>query len=334
MDMMARHRFGADLVKVGAPAPLNNFSQPTMARKAKGRLHSATALRADHRGMMRIEEAVQTNAMETRRLIDLPVYSNDSWAGYPGSQSGFDEREARMGSQTRPKRARSQAGVTSAAHPPNPRSIHSVLRHDIVTLRLTPGEKLSENELALRFGTSRAPVREALIRLAEDGLIDVLPQRGSFVSRISLKAMERARFVREALEVAIVRRAAERGIPQDVREHAEACLEAQKEAREDPEQFTQLDDLFHRGFAEGTGLEGVWAVIEREKAQFDRIRFLSLPAGTPVDELIEQHRAILAAVLKRQPPAAEEAIRKHMSEVLKIARNLASRHPDLIMADL
>src|SRR4051812_1364359 len=147
MDMMARHRFGADLVKVGAPAPLNNFSQPTMARKAKGRLHSATALRADHRGMMRIEEAVQTNAMETRRLIDLPVYSNDSWAGYPGSQSGFDEREARMGSQTRPKRARSQAGVTSAAHPPNPRSIHSVLRHDIVTLRLTPGEKLSENEL-------------------------------------------------------------------------------------------------------------------------------------------------------------------------------------------
>ena len=226
--------------------------------------------------MMRIEEAVQAIAMETRRLIDLPVYPNDSWVGYPGSQSGSDEQEARMGSRL--ERTASQAGVTSAAHPPNPRSIHSILRQDIVTLRLMPGEKLSENELALRFGTSRAPVREALIRLAEDGLIDVLPQRGSFVSRISLKAMERARFVREALEIAIVRRAAEQGISQDVRERAEACLEAQEGAREDPERFTQLDDFFHRGFAEGVGLDGVWAVIEREKAQFDRIRFLSLPA--------------------------------------------------------
>src|SRR3954451_9682141 len=119
MAMMARHAFGADLVKVGATAPLNNFSQRTMA-KAKDRLHDATGFHADHRGMMRIEEAVQGIAMETRRLIDLPVYPNFSWVGYPGSQSGCDEREARMGSQTRPKRALSQAGGTLAAPPPHP----------------------------------------------------------------------------------------------------------------------------------------------------------------------------------------------------------------------
>src|SRR3954463_12377640 len=91
-------------------------------------------------------------------------------------------------------------------------SIYSQLRHEIVMLHLRPGARLSENELAARFGTSRAPVREALIRLVEDGLIEVRPQRGSFVSRISLKAVERARFVREALEAAIVRRGAEQGI--------------------------------------------------------------------------------------------------------------------------
>jgi len=94
-----------------------------------------------------------------------------------------------------------------------------------------------------------------------------------------------------------------------------------------------LDDLFHRGFAEGTSLVGVWAIIEREKAQFDRIRFLSLPAVTPVDVLIAQHRAILKAVLDRQADAAEKAIRTHMSEVLRIADGLALRHPDLIVAD-
>jgi DNA-binding GntR family transcriptional regulator len=330
--MMACHVCSVDLGEAGAPAIADNLPRPAMARKAN-RLHGGAAFLPDGRGIARIEQAVQAIAVETSRFLDLLVYSDVGRVGYPGSQSGSDEQEARMSSPTRLKRTASQAALPSATHPPNPRSIYAILRQDIVTLRLMPGEKLSENELALRFGTSRAPVREALIRLAEDGLIDVLPQRGSFVSRISLRAMERARFVREALEIAIVRRAAEQGIRQDVREGAEACLAAQEQAREDPEQFTQLDDLFHRGFAEGVGLDGVWAVIEREKAQFDRIRFLSLPAGTPVDELIEQHRAILAAVLNRQSLAAEEAMRKHMSEVLKIARDLASRHPDLILAD-
>ncbi len=212
------------------------------------------------------------------------------------------------------------------------RSIYGLLRQDIVTLRLRPGTRLSENELALRFGTSRAPVREALIRLVEDGLIDVRPQRGSFVSRISLQAMERARFVREALEVAIVRRAAEQGMPDAARREAQSAIDAQQTARDDPERFTQLDDKFHRSFAEGAALVGVWAIIEREKAQFDRVRILSLPAVTPVDVLIDQHKAILKAVLDRQPLAAEQAIRSHMSEVLRIADGLARRHPDLIVA--
>ena len=107
------------------------------------------------------------------------------------------------------------------------RGIYALLRHDIVTLRLRPGERLSENELADRFGTSRAPVREALIRLVEDGLIEVRPQRGSFVSPISLRAMERARFVREALEVAITRRAAETGLPQPVQARLAEAIRAQ-----------------------------------------------------------------------------------------------------------
>ena len=212
------------------------------------------------------------------------------------------------------------------------RSIYGLLRQDIVTLRLRPGVRLSENELAQRFGTSRAPVREALIRLVEDGLIDVRPQRGSFVSRISLQAMERARFVREALEVAIVRRAAEQGMPDAARREAQSAIEAQQTARDDPERFTQLDDKFHRSFAEGAALVGVWAIIEREKAQFDRVRILSLPAVTPVDVLIDQHKAILKAVLDRQPLAAEKAVRRHMSEVLRIADGLARRYPDLIVA--
>jgi len=210
------------------------------------------------------------------------------------------------------------------------RSIYRVLRQDVVTLRLKPGMRLSENELAARFGTSRAPVREALIRLADEGLIDVRPQRGSFVSRISLAAMEQSRLVREALEVVIIRRAAEAKLTKAALARCEAAITGQLEARDDPERFTQRDDDFHRAFAEATALVGVWSIIEREKVQFDRVRILSLPHVTPVDVLIAQHRAILSAVLDADPDQAEKAIRIHLSEVLRIADDLAIRHPDLI----
>jgi DNA-binding GntR family transcriptional regulator len=213
------------------------------------------------------------------------------------------------------------------------RGIHARIRHDIVTLRLRPGERLSENELALRFGTSRAPVREALIRLVEEGLIEVLPQRGSFVSRISLGAMERARFVREALEVAIARRAAERGLSSKAVQRVHAMLGEQDQARSDPERFTLADDAFHRASADDVGIAQIWTVLEREKSQLDRVRFLSLPAVTPVAALIAQHNDIIAAIIRRDSEAAETAMRVHLSEVLKIAETLAAEHPDLIVND-
>lgn len=101
----------------------------------------------------------------------------------------------------------------------------------------------------------------------------------------------------------------------------------------DPERFTQFDDAFRRSFAQGTSLDGVWGIIVREKVQFDRVRYLSLPAVTPVDVLIEQHRSILQAVVDRVPDTAEGAIRTHMSEVLRITEGLAQRYSDLIVAD-
>ena len=225
-------------------------------------------------------------------------------------------------------------GTTASLPSATVRSIHAQIRHEIITLSLRPGVRLSENELAVRFGTSRAPVREALIRLIEEGLIEVLPQRGSFVTRISLAAMRRARFVREALEAAIARRAAERGLSQEAKKKAIAALSEQEQAQTDPERFTLADDAFHRALADDIGIAQIWSVLEREKSQFDRIRFLSLPAVTPVASLIEQHRNILASISDQNPEAAEAAMRAHLSEVLKSAETLAAEHPDLIINDV
>ena len=212
-------------------------------------------------------------------------------------------------------------------------TIYETIRRDIVRMRLRPGERLSENELGLRFGTSRTPVREAIVRLVDDGLIEVWPQRGTFVSRISLRAIKRARFVRNALELGIIREAAEHGLPEVALKEAERAIAEQREAGNDPNRFTDADDKFHRTFANAIGYGDIWSIVESQKAEFDRIRFLSLPEVTPVDLLIRQHRAILKAVVARDAETAEKILRAHLSLVVETTVALMRTNPDLINDD-
>ena len=228
------------------------------------------------------------------------------------------------------KRARP---VWSGGVPVGAAAIHETLRKDIVSLRLPPGTRLSENELGLRFQTSRTPVREALFRLVDEGLIEVRPQRGTFVSRISLSAVKRARFVRSALELAIIREAATHGLPEGAREEAVRAIDRQREAGGDPHRFKDADDDFHHAFADAIGYGDLWSVVESHKAQFDRIRLLSLPDVTPVALLIGQHQAILDAVIARDPDRAEDYLRAHLSIVVESATALLRTHPDLIDDD-
>jgi DNA-binding GntR family transcriptional regulator len=221
----------------------------------------------------------------------------------------------------------------AGSNPTDVETIYQTIRTDIIRMRLQPGEQLSEKELGLRFGTSRTPVREAIVRLVEDGLIEVRPQRGTYVARISLQAVQRARFVRSALELAIIREAAEHGVPEAVLEKAKRAIADQENAGLNPELFTTADDMFHRTFANGIGYGDIWSVVENQKAQFDRIRFLSLPNVTPINHLIDQHRTILSAVEARDPDRAEKTLRAHLSLAVETAAALMRTNPDLILND-
>src|SRR6185369_11530686 len=125
--------------------------------------------------------------------------------------------------------------------------VFSTLRSSIVTLQLTPATALSEQDIADRLKVSRQPVREAFIKLSEIGLVRVLPQRGTFVTRISEKEVLDARFVREAVECAIARRASA-GIGKPEIGALRAITTAQRKAARsaDPEEFFVLDEAFHR----------------------------------------------------------------------------------------
>ncbi len=229
-------------------------------------------------------------------------------------------------------------GAVAAARPiepVNPRlpiapQIYERLRRAIITLALPPGEGLSEQDLAQQMGVSRTPVREALIRLADEGLIDILPQRGSFVSPIRLREVEEAQFIRETLEVAVVRRLAGRTGPAFAAQaRANLALQEEAVAAGALERFLDHDEAFHRMLCEAAELPKSWRVIQTVKLQLDRVRYMSLPEPGHLAFLLEQHGAILEAIGSGPAELAAERMRTHLQEVLRTVRRLNAAHPDL-----
>ncbi len=205
-----------------------------------------------------------------------------------------------------------------------------VLRQAIVTMRIKPGEMVSEQEIATKLGVSRQPVREAFIRLGEAGLLRVLPQRGTLVVKISRAAVEDARFIREAVECAVAREAARKTGPRARTVLQDNLFRQKRAAREkDPEAFFTLDEEFHRLLAEIAGRPSAWRVIEDVKPQMDRVRYLDMTDAMPMRALIDQHGAITSAVLSGDALAAEGAMRHHLTEILRSLPRVAEQHADL-----
>lgn len=213
---------------------------------------------------------------------------------------------------------------------PMARQVTRALRNAIVTMQLSPGEMLSEQDLARRFGVSRSPVREALIKLSEAGLVRVLPQRGTQVVKISRAGVEDARFIREAVETAVVREAALKISPTMLAE-LNASLTRQRRAQraKTTEEFLALDEEFHHLLAEAAGRPAAWEMIEDVKPQMDRVRFLDMTQATPRHIVVAQHVQIVDAIKAGDPVAAEQAMRQHLSEILRSLPELAARYPDL-----
>lgn len=210
----------------------------------------------------------------------------------------------------------STAYIITANEPVN-QQIYRFLRQDIVTCAIPPGSLLSEKEVSSRFSVSRQPVREAFIKLAEAGLVQVLPQRGTFVRKISAKRVADGRFIREAVEVAVIRRAAVEASAESLAQ-LEHNLKLQKMAaeRHDSQAFLLLDDEFHRLIAQSINCELSWETVENIKAAMDRVRFLTLSKVSPPESLIQQHQEIYQALVAKDVDGAEHALRRHLQEMI------------------
>lgn len=210
--------------------------------------------------------------------------------------------------------------------------VYKSLRLGIIRTELKPGDSLSEAEVARQLGTSRQPVREAFIKLADIGFVDIVPQRGTFVVKISVRDVTNARFIREAVETAIVGKACALAEPAHI-DRLSGLISEQRELAStgDQQAFLDLDDAFHQEIAASADCLFGWRVIEDLKAQMDRVRYLSMPSATPVERLIEQHSEIVAAIARRDAGAASAAMHRHLGEILTSLPKLAAAHPELFV---
>ncbi|HEY2452979.1 MAG TPA: GntR family transcriptional regulator [Scandinavium sp.] len=194
--------------------------------------------------------------------------------------------------------------------------IYRILRRDIVHCLIAPGTPLSEKEVSVRFDVSRQPVREAFIKLAENGLIQIRPQRGSYVNKISLSQVRNGCFVRQAIECAVVRRAATK-ITDAQLYQLEQNLHQQRIAidRQQLNDFFLLDDEFHQLLSQIAECQLAWETIENIKAAIDRVRYMSLDHVTSPDMLLRQHQDIFSALEKRDVEGVDKAMTEHLQEI-------------------
>jgi len=232
----------------------------------------------------------------------------------------------------RPQQMRANAspgGATASAQ------VYQQLRAQIIALDIPPGAALSENDLASAFGVSRTPVREALLRLADEGLVEIVPKSGTTVSRIPYAQLSEAIVIRKALEEVAVREASLRGTKSQFT-GLWALIERQREAAkaDDRDAFHAADEAFHAAIAEAAGYPGIWRLVNQVKVQVDRMRHLTLPESGRMLRVTKEHAAVLTAMEKRDGDKAIAAMRGHLDGLENSLPEIRRSKPDFFVDEV
>ncbi|GAA1963948.1 GntR family transcriptional regulator [Microbacterium deminutum] len=210
--------------------------------------------------------------------------------------------------------------------------VYEELSEAIRSLRLPPGAPLSEPAVAAWLEVSRAPVREAFTRLADQKLITIAPQVGSRVAPISMSGVEDAVFIRNALE----KSAFEQAITFDDLDTTElhSLVDRNREAamRGDAEDFFESDEQLHQLVFALAGVPRMWQVVRGTKVQLDRLRRLNLSGALTNAEVLDEHQGIVDALDARDAIAGARMIHRHSHRILTDTTKLREEYPDFFVA--
>lgn len=213
---------------------------------------------------------------------------------------------------------------------PAPQRVYEDLRTRIVSLELPPGTILSRTELARHYDVSLTPIREAMQRLEQDGLIRIYPQSKTVVTKIDVAQLYEVHFLRVAVECEVARRLAESPDPA-VAKKARAILTMQETLVGNLEEmglFNELDEAFHQTLFAGVGQLNLHAMLKAKAGHLSRVRRLDLPKAGKMRSIMKAHWAVLEAIETGDPLAAQEAMRDHLAGTVKRIEEMRRDHPD------
>ncbi|MBE1445368.1 GntR family transcriptional regulator [Paenibacillus sp. OAS669] len=192
--------------------------------------------------------------------------------------------------------------------------VHSTLKKNIMELRLEPGRFISEKDVIEMLQVSRTPIREAFVKLAQEELIETVPQKGSFISLIDWQHVEESRFIRETLESAVVREACTVLSSEQVL-HLQNLINLQQlcAAEKNYERLFELDEEFHKAIITGCGKIRTWNMIQQMSTHYNRVRFLRLASNTDWESILEQHQGLVQAIRDKREDAAGKIMKEHLS---------------------
>ncbi len=218
-------------------------------------------------------------------------------------------------------------GATVTRTQPLAPQLYRLIRDAIIAAALPPMAVINEAEIALALGVSRTPVREALLNLQRDGLVEIRPQAGTYVTPIRRALVEEGMIVREALEVKCAALAAERITPPslDALRAASAAM-ADAAARVDQPGFISADDRYHRILIDAAGLQHVQSIIAGVNAHLDRVRFHSAGFPDRAAEAIVEHEEVIAALARHDAAASAAAVHVHLLRAWDDIRALCKLH--------
>ncbi len=231
-----------------------------------------------------------------------------------------------------PPKMTSQARLSDS--PKNSQLVYRDLLEAIISMKLVPGTPILEREITERYGISRTPVREAVLRLARDRLVDVIPKSGTFVARIPFSDLREAIVARGALEAVTVRAATEKASESQIMA-LRAIVQRQRETAEagQEEAFHKADDAFHAAIAAAGRLPGIWNMIQQIKIQVERYRRLTLPQPGRMMRVVGEHTDVLDAIARRNADEAVECMTLHLNKLKLDTAIFRDMWPDYFIYD-
>ena len=217
---------------------------------------------------------------------------------------------------------------------PKTAQVYGIIRRAIVGLTMQPGSSINEKLLCDQLGISRTPLREAILQLSAENLVSVVPNSGTYVSKIDLQSVFDGHLVRDALEMKVIRLAATRMTPQFERQldfnlHQQARMAADL----DYDEFYDLDEAFHTMICEFGTSAYIWKIVNGAKAQLDRVRRLSYPVKIKLDPILAEHISIADGLRQRDPDTAAAAMKLHLDSVFATIGELIVERRDYFAAD-